>query len=62
MHNEAYSRSEAVPREEVDEGHNLWSRVQRVSDKYLFWLKKKKNEKKKIRICLECHNNYCNLY
>lgn len=41
--NEATSCLEAVPHEEVDEGHNLWSRVQRVSNKYIFLLRKSLN-------------------
>lgn len=38
-----------VRREEVDEGHNLWS------DKYPFLFKK---NMKKIRICLECDDYF----
>lgn len=34
-----------VRREEVKEGHNLWSRVQRVGDKHLFWFKKNGEKK-----------------
>lgn len=41
---EAYSHLEAVLGEEVNEGHDIWSGVWRVSYKYPLWWKKKRNQ------------------